>query len=120
MPLLQSLDEEREHELLVDYNAFQDSIIAVYGDLDRRGNVGDRIGRFRQTGSMAAYILTFRELAAQIDWNKSSLIAGFWGGLKDEILDLVAIAKNQPRGLHDWMVMASQINERLCGQRQNR
>ena len=67
MPLLQALDEEREHELLVDYNAFRDSVIAVYGDLDRRGNAEDGIGRLRQTNLVATYISAFRKLAAQID-----------------------------------------------------
>ena len=80
MPLLQALDEEREHELLVDYNAFRDSVIAVYGDLDRRDNVEDRIKRLHQTGSVVIYISTFRELTTQIDWNESSLIALFRGG----------------------------------------
>ena len=114
-----ALDEEREHELLVNYNAFRDSVIAVYGNLDRKGNAEDRIGRLSQIGLVATYISTFRELAAQIDWNKSSLIARFRGGLKDEILDSVATAESQPWGLHDWMAMALRINERLCGQRQN-
>ena len=84
MPLLQALDEEREHELLVDYNAFRDLVIAVYGDLDRRGNVEDRIGRLCQTGLVATYISTFRELVAQIDWNKSSLTV-LGGRIKDKI-----------------------------------
>ena len=67
MLLFQALDEEREHELLVDYNAFRDLVIAVYGDLDRRGNAEDRIGRLCQTSSVVAYISTFRKLATQID-----------------------------------------------------
>ena len=92
----------------------------MYGDLDRRGNAEDRIGRLRQTGLVATYISTFRELAAQIDWNKSSLIAQFRGGFKDEILDLVATIECQPWGLYDWMAMASRIDERLWGRRQNR
>ena len=96
MPLLQTLDEECESKLLVDYNAFRDSVIVVYGDLDRRGNAEDRIGRLCQTGLVAIYISTFRELATQIDWNKSSLIARFWRGLKDEILDSMATAESQP------------------------
>ena len=67
MFLLQALDDEREYELLIDYNAFQDLVIAVYGDLDRRGNAEDRIGRLHQIGSVATYISAFRELVAQID-----------------------------------------------------
>lgn len=120
MPLLQALDEEREHELLTDYTVFRDAVIAVYGDLDRRGNAEDKIGRLRQTGSVSAYISTFNELAAQLDWNESSLIARFRGGLKDEVLDSVATAESQPRRLQDWMAMASRIDERLWGRRQNR
>ena len=74
------------------------SVIAVYGDLDRRGNVEDRIGRLCQTSLVAIYILTFRELATQIHWNKSSLIARFQGGLKDEILDSMATTRANPEG----------------------
>ena len=83
MPLLQALDEMRMHNLLKNYDAFRESVIGVYGDLDRRGNAEDRLGRLRQMGSVAAYISTFNEYAAQVDWNKSSLIARFCGGLKD-------------------------------------
>lgn len=34
MPLLQALDEGHEHELLEDYDAFRESVIGLYGDLD--------------------------------------------------------------------------------------
>lgn len=120
MPLLQALDEEREHELLTNYGAFRESVISVYGDLDRRCNAEDRLGRLRQTGSVAAYISSFNEYVAQVDWNEASLVARFRSGLKDEILDSVATAEAQPQRLHEWMTMASRIDERLWGRRQNR
>lgn len=120
MPLLQALDEGREHVLLRDYAAFREAVIGVYGDLDRRGNAEDRLGRLRQTGSVASYISTFNEYAAQVEWNESSLVARFRGGLKDEILDSVATAESQPRKLQDWIMMASRIDERLWGRRQAR
>jgi Retrotransposon gag protein len=120
MPLLQALDEGREHELLEDYAAFREAVIGVYGDLDRRGNAEDRLARLRQIGSVATYISTFNEYAAQIDWNESSLIARFRNGLKDDILDSVATAETQPSRLHEWMAMASRIDERLWSRRQTR
>ena len=120
MPLLQALDEGRDHELLTDYDAFRKSIIGVYGDLDRQGNAEDRLGRLRQTGSAASYISTFNEYAAQVEWNEASLVARFRGGLKDEILDSIATAETQPQRLQDWMAMVSRIDERLWGRRQNR
>ena len=64
MPILQALDERRHHELLINYDAFRDAVIAVYGELDRRSTAEDCFGRIRQTGSMASYILTFNEHAA--------------------------------------------------------
>lgn len=120
MPLLQALDEEREHELLTNYSAFRESIISVYGDLDWRGNAEDKLGRLRQTGSVAAYRSSFNEYAAQVAWNEASLVARFRSGLKDEILDSIATAETQPQRLHEWMTMASRIDERLWGRRQNR
>lgn len=120
MPILQALDEGRPHNLLADYNAFREAVIAVYGDIDRKGTAEDRLGKIRQTGSVAAYISTFNEYAAQVDWNEPSLVARFRGGLKEEILDSVATAENQPRQLQEWMSMASRINERLWSRRQNR
>ena len=98
MLLLQALDEEREHELLVEYNAFWDSVIAVYSDLDRRSNAQDRIGRLCQTGLVATYISAFRGLAVQIDWNKYSLIARFGGGLKMKFWIWWLPQKANPRG----------------------
>lgn len=120
MPILQALDEGRPHDLLVDYNAFREAVIAVYGDIDRKGTAEDRLGRIRQTGSVANYISMFNEYAAQVDWNEPSLVARFRGGLKEEILDSVATAENQPRRLNEWMSMASRIDERLWSRRQNR
>jgi len=103
----------------VDYNVFQDMVIGVYGDLDRRGNAKDYIRKFLQTGLVVAYISMFNEYATQIDWNESSLVVCFQGRLKDEILDLVATTETQPWRLHEWMVIALQINERLWGRHQN-
>ena len=45
MPILQALDEGRPHNLLADYNAFREAVIAVYGDIDRKGTVEDRLGK---------------------------------------------------------------------------
>ena len=64
MPILQVLNEGRHHELLTNYDAFRDAVIAVYGEFDRRSTTEDRLGRIRQTGSMASYIPTFNEYAA--------------------------------------------------------
>ena len=96
MPLLQALDDGRPHKLLNNYDEFREVLIAVYGDMDRRSNVEDRLGRICQTGSVASYISSFNEHVAQIDWNEASLVARFRGGLKDEILDSIATAETQP------------------------
>lgn len=120
MPVLQALDEGRHHELLVNYGVFRDAVIAVYGDIDRRSNAEDKLGRLRQTGSMATYISMFNEHAAQVDWNEASLIARFRSGLKDEVLDSIATAETQPQRLQEWMAMSSRIDERLWARRQNR
>lgn len=103
MPILQALDERRPHELLANYDIFRDAVIAVFGDIDRKGNAEDRLGKIRQTGSMATYISMFNEYAAQVDWNEASLVARFRGGLKDEVLDSIATAETQPYKLHwNW------------------
>lgn len=56
MPLLQALDDGRPHKLLNNYHEFREAVIAVYGDIDRRSNAEDRLGRICQTGSVASYI----------------------------------------------------------------
>ena len=56
----------------------------------------------------------------QVDWNESSLVARFRRGLKDEVLDLIAMAETQPCRLHEWMAMATRIDERLWARRQGR
>ena len=45
---------------------------------------------------MATYISAFNGYASQEDWNESSLVAQFCIGLKDDILDSVAIVERQP------------------------
>jgi len=64
MPILQALDEGRPHDLLTNYNAFREAVIAVYGDIYRKSTTEDRLGKIRQIGSVAAYISTFNECAA--------------------------------------------------------
>ena len=116
MPILQALDEGRHHDLLISYDAFREVVIGVFGDIDRRGNAEDRLGRLQQTGSVANYISLFNEYVGQVDWNEASLMACFQKGLKDEILDSIAMAESQPRKLQEWMAMASRIDERLWAQ----
>ena len=43
---------------------------------------------------MATYISTFNVYASQVDWNESSLLVRFHAGLKDDILDSMAIAEH--------------------------
>lgn len=120
MPILQALDEGRPHELLINYDSFRDAVIAVFGEIDRKGNAEDRLGKIKQTGSVATYISTFNEYAAQVDWNEASLVARFRGGLKDEVLDSIATAETQPHKLQEWMAMASRIDGRLWTRHQHR
>lgn len=72
-----ALDEGRVHEFLVDYDAFREAVITVFGDIDRRGNAENRLGKIRQTGSVTTYIAMFNEHAAQVEWNEASLIVWF-------------------------------------------
>lgn len=120
MPLLQALYEGRGHVLLANYDAFRESVIAIYGDIDRRGNAEDHLAKIKQTGSVAAYVSSFNEHAAQVEWNEPSLVARFRAGLKDEILDSIATTETHPRVLQEWIAMASRIDERLWARRQIR
>jgi len=45
MPILQALDEGRHHDLLISYDGFRKAVIGVFGDIDRRNNVEDQLGR---------------------------------------------------------------------------
>jgi hypothetical protein len=120
MPILQALDEGRSHDLLHNYEAFRRALVAVYGEIDRRGNAEDRLANIRQTGAVANYISTFNEHAAQVEWNEPSLVARFRAGLKDDLLDSIATAETQPRTLQEWMSMASRIDDRLWTRQQHR
>lgn len=120
MPILQALDEGRSHDLLHNYEAFRGAIVAVYGEIDRRGNAEDRLANIRQTSTVATYISSFNEHAAQVEWNEPSLMARFRAGLKDDLLDSIATAETQPRTLQEWMSMASRIDDRLWTRQQHR
>ena len=101
--LLQALDEGWLHDLLVNYKSFRETLNAIYGDMDHRGSLEDRLGKIKQTGSVSTYILMFNEYAAQVDWNESSLVARFHGRLKNDILDSIATAETQPcRFYNGW------------------
>lgn len=72
MLILQAFDEGRPYELLVNYDAFWEAIIAIYGDIDHKSMAEDLLGRVQQTRSVATYISMFNEYAAQVDWNEPS------------------------------------------------
>ena len=113
MPVLQALDEGRHHDLLISYDAFQEAVIGVFGDIDRRDNAKDRLGRLQQTGSVATYISMFNKYTTQVDWNEANLMAHFGKGLKDKFLNSVATTESHPCKLQEWMAMAFRIDERL-------
>ena len=45
MPILQALDEGRAHDLLINYDAFREVVIAMFRNIDRRGNAEDQLGK---------------------------------------------------------------------------
>ena len=56
MPILQALDKESPHDLLHNYEAFRGAIVAVYGEIDRRGNAENCLANIQQIGAVATYI----------------------------------------------------------------
>ena len=62
--VLQALNKEHHHDLLISYNAFREAVIGIFGDIDRHGNAEDRLGRLQQTESVASYISMFNEYTA--------------------------------------------------------
>ena len=43
----------------------------------------------------------FNMHVAQVEWNEARLVARFQSGLKDEVLDSIAMAETQPYRLHE-------------------
>jgi len=47
MPILQALDEGHHYNLLVSYDGFKEVVIGVFGDIDKRSNAENLLGRLR-------------------------------------------------------------------------
>lgn len=70
---------------LDDYEKFLTTIEELYGDHHNLAEVEMKLLRLRQTGTMDAYVASFRTLSARLQWNDQALNARFKDGLSYEV-----------------------------------
>jgi hypothetical protein len=88
------------------YNAFDDPDAEQAAERKIQDLTQDSVG----TKSMAEYTTEFRNLAADLDWGDSALMAAFSRGLHWKVKEIMSQKENQPRTLEEFIQAAIQID----------
>jgi hypothetical protein len=105
--------------ILTNYTKFLEVVGRVFGDQNNREDAEYKIQRLRQANApIHEYILKFRELAAQTEWNTASLLARFKDGLSIEVKTILSPQWFRLATMEDTISAATQAQHSL--QLQNR
>jgi hypothetical protein len=88
------------------YNAFDDPDAERAAERKIQELTQDSVG----TKSTAEYTTEFRNLAADLDWGDSALMAAFRRGLHWKVKEIMSQKENQPRTLEEFIQVAIQID----------
>ena len=83
---------------------------------DCEANAVKHIANLKQNKSAAAYYLRFMEAATKTLWNKSALIYYFKAGLKERILNVLAMRKDKSKTLSALAKLCIKLDQRLFDQ----
>jgi hypothetical protein len=93
---------------------FVDQFYSAFDDPDAERAAERKIHDLNQesvgTKSTAEYTTEFRNLAADLDWGASALMAAFRRGLHWKVKEIVLQKENQPRTLEEFIQVAIQID----------
>lgn len=107
-----SLLWEKSDLILFDYTKFLASFCNIFEEPGCPLPVSYDILRIRQSNrSVGKYVIQFRTLAANLNWNEGALIAAFWNGLSDRIKDDLA-TRDQPPTLDSLISLCNRVDIR--------
>lgn len=102
-----------------DYAYFEEELIKVFRDRDKKVYIQDQLARFHQGKSTSAYTTLFWQDAIWARINEDRLISLFYNGLKADIKDEL-YKEDYPDTLDKYIAKAIYINNCLYTQRQQK
>ena len=111
---------ERFKSELASWESFLAIMVSTFGEVDQMRVAANKMRRLTQgSQSASSYAADFRQLAADLDYNESTLILQFQSGLSNEIKDML-LHFDHPSDLASCVDMAIRCDNRLYERRQDR
>jgi len=100
----------KTHEVCQDLSKFTTAIEEAFGDPTRQMRSTVELRALKQTTTVALYAAEFQAISSNLKWNDEALCSQFYDGLEDTVKD--EISKNPPTTLHEFITMATRIDNR--------
>jgi Retrotransposon gag protein len=111
---------ERYKRELASWETFLALMFSTFGEVDQMRVAANKMRRLTQgSQSASSYAADFRQLAADLDYNESTLIFQFQSGLNNDIKDML-LHFDHPSDLSSCVDMAIRCDNRLYERRQDR
>ena len=98
---------------MYDWQLFLQMLTDMFDPGDRNADAGKRIADLKQGKLVAGYYTRFMEAATETLWNKSAQIHDIKNGLKEPILNALALCDDKPRTLSALAALVIKIDQRL-------
>ncbi len=111
---LKNKSEDREDEtnrVFEDFSNFEQAIRRMYEDIDAKRIVERQLYDIKQSESVFKYVAAFQSIAAEIEWDDSTLTAQFYRELKNVIKNEIA-RTNRFATLHAMISKTIVLNNR--------
>ena len=119
-----NLLEERAHKWFINHEKLaseftknsQDLLYTldqIFGDSDEIEKATLEIQILKQKGSVADFIFKFEELQILTEFNEAALFSFFKKGLKDSVLDALALSLDQPKNLKSLQEFAQRLDNQI-------
>ncbi|KAF8729828.1 hypothetical protein RHS02_07752, partial [Rhizoctonia solani] len=92
----------------------------AFADPDAKRAAARKIAVLTQTTTMSEYVTKFRNLIAELDWNKEAYIAQFMRGLHWKVKELLSTKENIPDKLKAIFAAPIKIDNTCCKNEENR
>lgn len=111
---------ECDHEILEDFDKFEDRFKLAFGDTDRQRQAEQELLRLKQKGrSASALVSDFQRLSMEVKWSSEALFSIFYQALNDEVKDEICKC-DRPLTIDEYYKLAIRIDNRLFERRQER
>ncbi len=98
--------ENKTNRVFEDYSNFTQKLRRMYENIDAKWIIKQQLYNLRQTESTFKYIIAFQSIAAETEWNDSTLTAQFYKELKN-------VMKNEIAYMNRLVTLQAMINKTI-------